>query len=142
MKIRVLKWATVMMEQLCDCTQPSTSDRLNGRITLSVTLPEGYYLRSETVLHVIARTQLQQRPLYEESKVQTLLHACVVNDTCCCYMSKQRLLQWAPPSLSPEGLRADTDRLLPTAGCALRDPTPKLRLQGAQDGSPGPWPGR
>ena len=103
---------------------------------MSVTLPEGYYLRSETVLHVIARTQLQQRLLYEESKVQTLLHACVVNDTCCCYVSEQRLLQWAPPSLSPEGLRADTDRLLPTAGRALRDPTPKLRLQGAQDWEP------
>lgn len=108
---------------------------------MSVTLPESYYLRSETVLHVITRTQLQQRQLYAESKVQTLLHACVVNDTRCCHMGEQRLLQRAPASLSPEGLGQT-----PTGCCHCRPcpagPRPNTAPAGARDGSPGRWPGR
>lgn len=78
MKLRVLKWATVMMEQLCDCT-PAQYIRPSkwAHYTMSVTLPESYYLRGETVLHVITWTQLQQRPpLCGKQGTDTLTRVC------------------------------------------------------------------
>ena len=98
MKIRVLKWVTVMMEQVCDCTQPSTSDTLNGELSYVSYIAKSHYLKSKTVLRVTARNQLQHRLLCEKAGYSALwavpslfpLTLSAVNDMCCCSQRPHR----------------------------------------------------